>query len=240
MRLQRFIAASGVCSRRHAELLIAEGRVKVNGKKITAAGTVVDPLHDAVIVDGKSLSQEKPEIYLFCKPAKVVTTMSDPHGRRCLDEFVRNINVRVFPVGRLDFDVTGLLLLTNSGEFAQQLQHPKFEVSRTYWAMVEGTATAESLKPALKGVLLEDGKAKAETCAPLQPSKSTIERLGPHRPKHSLVEISVMEGRNHFVKRLLEELGHPVKKLCRVQFGPYRLGALQPGEIHRTKFRDLK
>ena len=221
VRLQKLIAGTGLASRRKAEEMIAAGRVMVNGKTVTEFGTKVDPTRDHVKVDGKHLSAAQPFVYLMLnKPKNVVSTLDDPGGRTTVKDYLRGVSVRVFPVGRLDFDSEGLMLLTNNGDLAQAMLHPRYHVPRTYLIKVKGVLTDDEIRSLEQGVSLEDGMT------------------GPARVKkvrkveaNSWLEITIREGRKHQVRRMLEAVGHPVIKLLRIRMGSLSLGDLQPGEF---------
>lgn len=218
IRLQKVMAEAGLASRRAAEEMIADGRVEVNGE-IAVLGRRVDPERDVIRVDGSRLPTARRHRYVMLnKPRGVVTTLDDPQGRRTVADFLPK-GPRLFHVGRLDADTSGLLLLTNDGDLANRLTHPRFEVPKTYIAAVEGNVTPATLKRLRDGVDLEDGR--------LQPDSVKLMDASPHG---SLLRISLHEGRNRAVRRLLEAVGHPVIDLSRVAFGPLRLGALPVGE----------
>jgi 23S rRNA pseudouridine2605 synthase len=221
VRLQKIIAGTGLASRRKAEALIAAGRVMVNGKTVTELGTKIDPTRDHVKVDGKHLSAPQPFVYLMLhKPKNVVSTLDDPGGRTTVKDYMRGVSVRVFPVGRLDFDSEGLMLLTNNGELAQAMLHPRYHVPKTYLIKVKGVLTDEDIRNLEQGVRLEDGMT-----GPAQVKK--VRKV----EANSWVEITIREGRKHQVKRMLESVGHRVIKLLRIRMGSLSLGDLQPGEF---------
>lgn len=221
IRLQKLIAGTGLASRRKAETLIAAGRVSVNGKVVTELGTKVDPSRDHVKVDGKHLSAAQPFVYLLLnKPKHVMSTLDDPGGRPTVKDFLRGVSVRVFPVGRLDFDSEGLMLLTNNGELAQALLHPRYHVPKTYLIKVKGILTDEEIGQLESGVKLEDGMT-----GPAQVKKVSKAEA------NSWLEVTIREGRKHQVKRMLESVGHPVIRLTRVKMGPLSLGRLGSGEF---------
>jgi 23S rRNA pseudouridine2605 synthase len=221
VRLQKVLAAAGVASRRASEQLINEGRVEVNGKIVTVQGMRVDPQRDVVRVDGERIPPPRRHVYLaFNKPRGVVSTMDDPEGRPALAEYLTGRKERLFHVGRLDADTEGLLLLTNDGEFAHRLAHPSYEVSKTYVAEVTGVITPPTLKKLRGTLVLEDGPVRAEQV-----------RLVSTGAERSMVTITLHEGRNHIVRRMLDSVGHPVRRLSRVSIGPVRLGNLKPGEL---------
>jgi len=221
VRLQKLIAGAGLASRRKSETLIASGRVMVNGKVVTELGTKVDPGRDHVKVDGKHLSRAQPFVYLMLnKPRHVMSTLDDPGGRTTVKDYLRGVSVRVFPVGRLDFDSEGLMLLTNNGDLAQALLHPRYHVPKTYLIKVKGVLSDEEIKKLEQGVRLEDGMTSPATVKKIRKVEA-----------NSWLEITIREGRKHQVKRMLEAVGHPVIKLLRVRMGPLSLGSLEPGEF---------
>ena len=221
VRLQKLIAGTGLASRRKAEALITAGRVMVNGKTVTELGTKVDPERDHVKVDGKHLSAAQPFVYLLLnKPKNVVSTLDDPGGRTTVKDYLRGVSVRVFPVGRLDFDSEGLMLLTNHGELAQAMLHPRYHVPKTYLIKVKGVVPDEDIEQLKQGVKLDDGMT-----GPAQVKK--VRKV----EANSWLEITIREGRKHQVKRMLESVGHPVIKLLRIRMGPLSLGDLQSGEF---------
>jgi len=221
VRLQKLIAGTGLASRRKAEEMISSGRVMVNGTLVTELGTKVDPSRDHVKVDGKHLSAAQPFVYLVLnKPKNVMSTLEDPGGRTTVKDYLRGVSVRVFPVGRLDFDSEGLMLLTNNGDLAQALLHPRYHVPKTYLIKVKGVLTDEEIRQLEHGVRLEDGMT-----SPAQVKK--VRKV----EANSWLEVTIREGRKHQVKRMLESVGHPVIKLMRVRMGPLSLGNLEPGEF---------
>jgi 23S rRNA pseudouridine2605 synthase len=219
VRLAKYLAHAGLASRRRAELLISQGRITVDGETVTDPARDVDDSRD-VRFDGRPLriAGHAREVYALNKPAGVVSTAHDPQGRPTVVGLVPSAE-RLYPVGRLDADTTGLILLTNDGELAHRLTHPSFEVSRTYRALVRHPPLKEPALRALReGVELEDG--------PTAPAR--VRRLGPDR-----LELTIHEGRKRQVRRMCEAVGHPVRALERVAFGPLRLGGLEPGEHRR-------
>jgi pseudouridine synthase len=218
-RLSKILAEAGLASRRGSERLIADGRVAVNGKTVTAQGTTADPARDRITVDGRPLGAPEPKRYvLLNKPRGFLTSRIDPRGRPVVLDFVREERVRLFPVGRLDFDAEGLLLLTNDGDLAQRLLHPRFGMRRVYEVEVEGRVGAAALPRWARGVTLRDGPAKASEVRLLSRTRNT-----------TWLRLSFTEGRYREVKRFCQALGHRVVRLRRVQFGPLRLGRLAPG-----------
>ena len=220
VRLQKAMAAAGVASRRASENLIVAGRVKVNGKVVRELGTRIDPTTDSVWVDERPVQLDPDRIYLaFHKPRGVVSTMADEFGRRDLSEYFLAYD-RVFNVGRLDAETTGILLMTNDGDLANKLAHPSFGVEKLYVAQVRGRIERATLQRLIAGVKLEDGLAKADSARILDVSETT-----------SLVEVVMHSGKNRIVRRMFEAIGHEVIDLTRRSFGPLRLGNLKPGAI---------
>jgi 23S rRNA pseudouridine2605 synthase len=227
VRLQKVLAQAGVASRRAAEQLIAAGRVSVDGKVVTEMGRRVDPQTAVVHVDGSRIQLRDDQVYLALnKPAGMLSTMSDEKGRLCVGDLVLqrtellNQAGRLFHVGRLDQDTEGLLLLTNDGELGHRLMHPSFEVEKTYTAEVMGQVARDVGKRLREGVELEDGPVKVHSF-----------RLIDSLPGRSIVEIVVHEGRKHIVRRLLDEVGHPVQRLVRTAIGDVKLGDQRPGKL---------
>jgi 23S rRNA pseudouridine2605 synthase len=221
IRLQKLLAQSGVASRRKCEELMLEGHVEVDGEVVTRLGTKVDPRTAVIRVDGKRLPPMSPHVYLVLnKPRGVVSTMSDPEGRRTLSDFVADRPERLFHVGRLDTDTEGLILLTNDGNFAHRMAHPSYEMDKTYVAEVAGQVAKPTVRKVLDGVTLEDGPVEV----------SSFKVVSSHGGK-SIVELVIHEGRNRIVRRLLDAVGHPVKRLTRTAIGPVRLSGLRKGEL---------
>ncbi|WP_122817371.1 pseudouridine synthase [Nocardioides pantholopis] len=233
VRLQKLLAQSGVASRRKCEELMLGGLVEVDGEVVTRLGTKVDPRTAVIRVEGKRLPPVSEQVYLVLnKPRGVVSTMSDPEGRRTLSDLVADRPERLFHVGRLDTDTSGLLLLTNDGDFAHRMAHPSYEVDKTYVAEVEGEVTRATIKKLLAGVTLEDG--------PVAVSRAKVVPSGPQYGKdRSIVELVIHEGRNRIVRRLLDSVGHPVRRLTRTAFGPVRLTGLKPGELRDLTREEL-
>lgn len=228
IRLQKLIAGAGLASRRKAEELITGGRVSVNGRVVTVLGTKVDPARDHVKVDGKHLGAAQPFVYLMLnKPKHVMSTLQDPGGRPTVKDFLRGVSVRVFPVGRLDFDSEGLMVLTNHGEVAQALLHPRYHVPKTYLIKVKGVLADDEIARLERGVQLEDGMTSPATIKKVRKAEA-----------NSWLEITIHEGRTHQVKRMLEAVGHHVLKLVRIKFGPLSLGDLAPGEFRYLEDRE--
>ena len=225
IRLQKLLAQSGVASRRRCEELMLDGLVEVDGEIVTRLGTKVDPTTAVIRVDGKRLPPVSAHVYLATnKPRGVVSTMSDPEGRRTLQDLVADRPERLFHVGRLDTDTSGLILLTNDGDFAHKLAHPSFEVDKTYVAEVDGVPTTATLQQLRDGVTLDDG--------PIAVSSVRLVTKGQGGASgRSIVELVIHEGRNRIVRRLLDHVGHPVRTLSRTAVGPVRLGNLRSGDV---------
>ena len=219
-RIQKILANAGIASRREAERMVIEGRVTVNGKVVDQLGFKTDPSKDHIKVDGKRLGRFEPKIALLLnKPRGYVSTVKDPEGRPTVMDLLKNFKWRVYPVGRLDFDAEGLLLLTNDGDLTYHFSHPKFSIPRTYQVKIRGVPEEERLARLKKGVRLEDGNAKAVSV-----------KVFRQREKNSWIQVVVTEGRNHLVKRMFSAIGYPVVKLKRVGFGPIQLGDLRIGQ----------
>jgi 23S rRNA pseudouridine2605 synthase len=213
------LADAGIASRRAAEALIEAGRVTVNGRQVRTPGTRVRARRDRIQVDGKRVATpERRRYYVLYKPRGVVSTTKDTHARRTVVDLVRS-GSRLFPVGRLDAASEGLLLLTNDGDVAQRMLHPSFEVERTYRASVDGRVDAAALRALAGGVPIESGPARAKEV-----------RLLEQTDERSVVEIVIVEGRRHQIRDMLRAVGHPVRRLLRVRFGPLTLKGLSPGE----------
>lgn len=229
VRLQKVLASAGVASRRAAEQLIRAGRVEVNGEIVDVLGSRVDPTRDLVRVDGERVVVEADKTYLALnKPTGVVSTMRDPGGRRCLDEFVRDRAERLYHVGRLDTDTEGLILLVNDGDFAHRMTHPSYGVEKVYVAEVSGSVPKTLGRRLREGVELEDGPVQVD-------GFRVVQQLG----GRAMVEMTLHEGRKHIVRRLLAEVGHPVRRLVRTAIGPIQLGDLPPGQLRELTPKEL-
>ena len=215
------MAKAGIASRREAEKILIEGRVTVNGKIVDQLGFKADPSKDYIKVDGKRLARFEPKVTLLLnKPRGYLSTVKDPKGRPTVIDLLKNIKWRVYPVGRLDFDAEGLLLLSNDGDFTYSLSHPKFSIPRTYLVKIRGIPEEERLARLKRGVMLEDGDAKAVSVQVFR-----------QREKNSWIQVVVTEGRNRLVKRMFSAINCPVLKLKRVGFGPIQLGDLRIGQF---------
>ena len=229
IRLQKLLATSGVASRRRCEELMLAGEVEVDGEIVTRLGTKVDPTTAVIRVSGKRLPPVSEKVYLVVnKPRGVVSTMSDPEGRRTLADLVADRPERLFHVGRLDTDTAGLIILTNDGDFAQRLAHPSYEVDKTYVAEVEGEVYRRTMKSLLDGVTLDDGPVTVSRVRMIEAGKTK-----------SIVELVIHEGRNRIVRRLFEHLGFPVRRLTRTQIGPVVLKGLLSGEMRELTLDEL-
>ncbi|WP_286279443.1 pseudouridine synthase [Naasia aerilata] len=220
--MQKVLAAAGVASRRVSEDLIGAGRVAVNGTVVTELGTRINPEVDKVAVDGVAVQLDTTKRYLMLnKPVGVVSSLRDEHGRPDLRRWTGQFEERVFNVGRLDADTSGLLILTNDGELAHVLAHPSFGVTKTYIALVRGTVQPRTVAKLTAGIELEDGLITADRARLLPGSGG----------QNSMVELTLHSGRNRIVRRMMDAVGHPVVELVRRQFGPLHLGSLASGEI---------
>ncbi len=229
-RLQKVIARMGIASRREAERIIREGRVSVNRSTVTELGTKVDAACDVIVVDGKKLTAPPAHLYILLhKPPGYVSTLRDPENRPVVVDLLGSIPSRVFPVGRLDYDAEGLLLLTNDGPLAHRLHHPRYGVRRTYEVKVKGVPSEESLNCLRTGMRLEDGMTL--------PARVGFLRKAIH---NSWIRMTLGEGRNRQVKRMCAAVGHPALKIKRVSFGPLTLGDLEPGRIRYLTREEVK
>ncbi len=221
-RLQKVLARAGMGSRRACEELIDQARVEVNGEIVLEQGLRVDPQKDEIKVDGLTVATQSYLFFALNKPAGVVSTMEDPDGRQCLGDYVTNRETRLFHVGRLDTETEGIILLTNHGELAHRLTHPRYGVKKTYLAAIQGPLPRDLGKRLKDGVELEDGYARADHFR-------IVDNVG----KNYLVEVTLHEGRKHIVRRMLSEVGFPVEKLVRTHFGPIALGDQKSGWLRR-------
>jgi 23S rRNA pseudouridine2605 synthase len=228
-RLQKAIANAGVASRRRAEKLIAAGHVTVNGAVVTEMGVKVDS-SDTIEVDGVPLSQEKKVYYLLYKPRGVVTTAHDDKGRKTVVDILSDVPERVYPVGRLDYDTSGLLLLTNDGDLANGLMHPSFQIDKTYVARVKGVPTPDALRTLTHGVVLDERRTR--------PAKVKVIRTEQAK-QYTIVQITIHEGWHHQVKRMFEAVGLPVEKLMREKFAFLDLTSLTAGEYRSLRHEEV-
>jgi pseudouridine synthase len=230
LRLNKILAQAGLTSRRGADQLLLDGRVAVNGVVIREPGTVADPAADAITVDGRPLAAAEGLHYLMLhKPAGVVSTVRDPQGRPVVTDLLpREVRARVYPVGRLDADVEGLLLLTNDGALTHRLLHPRYELPRVYEAEVAGRVSAADLPRWRQGATLDDGPARPRAVELLRSGGST-----------SALRLTFTEGRKHEVKRYCDALGHRVQRLRRIAFGPLALGPLALGACRALTAREV-
>ena len=221
-KIQLIIRDAGVGSRRAADQIIRDGRVTLNGVVVLDPAATADPDEDHIKIDGKLLkSVEQTKVYyIFNKPRNVVSTMSDPEGRPCIGDLVKPLKKRLFPVGRLDFDAEGLMILTNDGEFAQKMGHPSHRVQRTYLVKVRGTPDDKSLGAIRKGMYIGEGDRLGDV------RFSVINR----QKTTTWIRLALFEGKKNEIKRLFLRIGHPVRKIRRIGFGPFTLGALAVGQ----------
>lgn len=230
VRLQKFLSMAGVSSRRAGEQLIQAGRVTVNGATVTEMGVTVNPETDRVEVDGRTVKAKTENDYLLLyKPVGYVTTVKDEFGRPTVRDLVAEAKARVYPVGRLDLDTSGLLLMTNDGELANRLTHPSFGVEKEYLARIHDLPDAKTLQALASGVMLDDGMTA--------PARVRVVKGG--RPT-STISLTIKEGRNRQVRRMLETVGHPVVSLKRVRFGPLTLSGMQEGSWRKLTSREVE
>ena len=229
VRLQKIISQAGVTSRRKAEDLIREGRVRINGKTVFELGTKADPDRDTIDVDGKRIEPKQPKIsVLLNKPDGYITSLRDPEGRPTVKKLVDNIPVRLYPVGRLDYHTEGLLILTNDGDLAQKIEHPSHALEKIYLAKVKGIPEENKINKLRTGIILEGRKTL--------PAKIKVVETR----KNAWLEITIREGRQNQIRNMFEEVGHPVLKLKRVAIGPVRDDSLKPGEYRMLKPLEIK
>lgn len=237
-RLQKIIARAGVTSRRKAEELISTGRVSVNGKVITELGEKADPHRDAIKVDGKPLKTTEPAQYwLLYKPREVVTTLSDPEGRPSIQEFLRGMRQRLFPVGRLDYHSEGLLLLTNDGELAHKVMHASSHLPKVYLVKVSGRPDEEQLQRLRQGVVIDGRRTAPAEIRRLLTAESPSRRRG--SSDNPWLEVTLIEGRNQQIRKMFTIINHPVEKLKRVSIGPLKAGNMKPGEMRQLSAAEL-
>ncbi|MEY8700559.1 pseudouridine synthase [Streptococcus ferus] len=229
MRINKYIAHAGVASRRKAEELIMKGLVTINGQKVTALATTVKS-GDVVEVEGQPIYNEEKVYYLLNKPRGVISSVSDDKGRKTVIDLLPEVKERIYPVGRLDWDTTGLLILTNDGDFTDKMIHPRNEIDKVYVARLKGIANKENLRPLTRGLLIDGKKTK--------PARYRILKVEPDKNR-SLVELTIHEGRNHQVKKMFEAVGLLVDKLSRTRFGTLDLTGLRPGESRRLNKKEI-
>lgn len=229
MRINKYIAHAGIASRRKAEELIKKGLVTINGQVVRELATVVKS-GDKVEVEGTPIYNEEKVYYLLNKPRGVISSVSDDKGRKTVIDLLPTVKERIYPVGRLDWDTSGLLILTNDGDFTDKMIHPRNEIDKVYLARVKGIATKENLRPLTKGVVIDGKKTK--------PARYTILKVDAAKER-SLVELVIHEGRNHQVKKMFESVGLLVDKLSRTQFGTLDLTGLRPGEYRRLNKKEI-
>ncbi|WP_257347779.1 pseudouridine synthase [Pseudalkalibacillus decolorationis] len=229
-RLQKVIAQAGIASRRNAEKLIEDGKVKVNGTTVTELGTKVSP-SDEIEVNGVPIEKEAPVYFLFYKPSAVISSVKDEKGRKVVTDYFPEIEQRLFPIGRLDYDTSGLLLLTNDGEFANLLMHPKYKVEKHYIVKTKGIPSKQDINQLALGVRLEDGKT-----APAKVRLKSLEK----KKQTAIVEITIHEGKNRQVRRMFDAIGFPVQKLKRERYGLLDLKGLNPGEFRPLTPHEIK
>ncbi|MGT2895732.1 pseudouridine synthase [Streptococcus entericus] len=229
MRINKFIAHAGVASRRKAEELIKQGLVTVNGQIVTELATTIKS-GDLVEVEGTPIYNEEKVYYLLNKPRGVISSVSDDKGRKTVIDLLPTVKERIYPVGRLDWDTTGLLILTNDGDFTDKMIHPRNEIDKVYVARVKGIATKDNLRPLTKGVVIDGRKTK--------PARYTILKVDKEKDR-SVVELTIHEGRNHQVKKMFESVGLLVDKLSRTRFGTLDVTGLRPGEYRRLNKKEI-
>jgi 23S rRNA pseudouridine2605 synthase len=229
-RLQKVLAQAGVGSRRKCEEIIQAGRVEVNGERVTELGVKVSPT-DLIAVDGRTIQTESKVYLAFHKPKGVITSANDPEGRRTVMDYIKDVSERLYPVGRLDYDTEGLLILTNDGEFANRLTHPKFHVPKTYHATVNGVPHGSLLEKLARGVMLDDGITA--------PAEVDYYDIGDDQ-KQSIISITIREGRNRQVRRMFDAINYPVIRLRRVQFGPLFLQGLPRGKSRPLTAKEIE
>lgn len=230
IRLNKLLAERGLTSRRGADKMIAEGFVTVNGKKVYELGIKVNPHADAIVVDGVPLRGKNQNLYImFHKPKNVITSMSDPLGRTTVADYMTAVPGRVFPIGRLDWDSEGLIIMTNDGEFANRVMHPKSEVTKTYHVKLEGQPRPDQIEKLYKGVSIPGGgKVKAKLVEKIKMAKSREQKTS---DKYDWYKIIITEGKNHQVREMFKKIGFDVIKLQRVAIGKLKLGQLERGEL---------
>ncbi len=228
-RLQKIMARAGIASRRKAEELILQGRVAVDGRVVTELGLKINPKTQTITFDGRPVTSEKKIYLLLNKPTGYVTTLSDPQGRPIVTDLLPDISQRVFPVGRLDFDTSGALIMTNDGRLSQFILHPRFEVNKTYTATVAGKPVSQQLRQLEKGIMLDGHQT--------WPAKV---RILERKPAETTLELIIHEGKKRQVRKMLAAIGYPVKKLERTAYGQLTLNRLQRGQYRHLTKQDLE
>ena len=229
MRINKYIAHAGVASRRNAEELIKNGHVTINGTVVDNLATQVKA-SDRVEIDGSPIYNEEKVYYLLNKPRGVISSVSDEKGRKTVVDLLPEVRERIYPVGRLDWDTSGLLILTNDGDFTDKMIHPRNEIDKVYLARVKGIATKENLRPLTRGGMVDGRKTK--------PAHYHIVKVDKEKNR-SVVELTIHEGRNHQVKKMFEEVGLLVDKLSRIRFGTLDLAGLRPGEFRKLSKKEI-
>ena len=229
MRINKYIAHAGVASRRNAEELIKNGHVRIYGTVVDNLATQVKA-SDRVEIDGSPIYNEEKVYYLLNKPRGVISSVSDEKGRKTVVDLLPEVRERIYPVGRLDWDTSGLLILTNDGDFTDKMIHPRNEIDKVYLARVKGIATKENLRPLTRGVMVDGRKTK--------PAHYHIVKVDKEKNR-SVVELTIHEGRNHQVKKMFEEVGLLVDKLSRIRFGTLDLAGLRPGEFRKLSKKEI-
>lgn len=229
MRINKYIAHAGLASRRKAEELIKQGLVTINGQLVTDLATVVKS-GDKVEVEGSPIYNEEKVYYLLHKPKGVISSVSDDKGRKTVVDLLPEVKERIYPVGRLDWDTSGVLILTNDGDFTDKMIHPRNEIDKVYLARVKGLATKENLRPLTRGVVIDGHKTK--------PARYNIIKVEKDKNR-SVVELTIHEGRNHQVKKMFEAVGLTVDKLSRTRFGTLDLTGLRPGQARRLNKKEI-
>ncbi|ASK63303.1 pseudouridine synthase [Virgibacillus phasianinus] len=229
-RLQKIIAQSGVTSRRKAEQMIVDGKVKVNNKVVTELGTKAS-LSDEIVVDGIPLQKEAPVYYMLYKPRGVISSLKDEKNRKIVTDFLKDVPERIFPIGRLDYNTSGILLLTNDGDFANLLMHPKHEVDKVYVAKVSGIPEKSELNILRKGIKVENDVLRAVRYKLLSTDRSK---------NTSIIELTLNEGKNRHIRRMMEQIGFPVQKLKREKYGMLTLKGLKPGDARALTPHEVK
>ncbi|HLS08593.1 pseudouridine synthase [Lentibacillus sp.] len=229
-RLQKVIAQSGVTSRRKAEKLIADGKVKVNNKTVTELGTKVSP-NDTIEVNGVRLEKEEPVYYMFYKPRGVISSIRDDKGRKVVTDFLGEVPERIYPIGRLDYDTSGILLLTNDGEFANLLMHPRYGIDKVYVAKIKGIPDKRELNRLRSGIRSDNDLLKIVKYKILETDR---------QKNTMIIEMTLHEGKNRHIRRMMETLGYPVSKLKREKYGLLTLNKMQPGDYRRLTPHEVK